>query len=200
MVKGEDYRYGGWYYFDQTTGAMSKGMKYIHSNGGKWVYYDWTTGKMAHGEAFVNYDSSHTGWYLFDQYTGAMFHGDTYIRSNGGKWVRYDRITGKMVKGLHYQDGAYYYFDQTTGAMAHGRAWVPEWNSYATFDSVTGRFVSKASNNNANPGTNGNTGGKNIRGQYCKKSEHGQQKNDADGTPIICECRNGNKVPHWYAK
>jgi len=62
------------------------------------------------------------------------------------------------------------------------------------------RFVSKASNNNANPGTNGNTGGKNIRGQYCKKSEHGQQKNDADGTPIICECRNGNKVPHWYAK
>ena len=45
MVKGEDYRYGGWYYFDQTTGAMSKGMKYIHSNGGKWVYYDWTTGK-----------------------------------------------------------------------------------------------------------------------------------------------------------
>mgnify|MGYP000001869652 FL=1 len=60
MVKGEDYRYGGWYYFDQTTGAMSKGMKYIHSNGGKWVYYDWTTGKMAHGEAFVNYDSSHT--------------------------------------------------------------------------------------------------------------------------------------------
>ena len=183
MVKGEDYRYGGWYYFDQTTGAMSKGMKYIHSNGGKWVYYDWTTGKMAHGEAFVNYDSSHTGWYLFDQYTGAMFHGDTYIRSNGGKWVRYDRITGKMVKGLHYQDGAYYYFDQTTGAMAHGRAWVPEWNSYATFDSVTGRFVSKASNNNANPGTNGNTGGKNIRGQYCKKSEHGQQKNDADGTP-----------------
>lgn len=84
MVKGEDYRYGGWYYFDQTTGAMSKGMKYIHSNGGKWVYYDWTTGKMAHGEAFVNYDSSHTGWYLFDQYTGAMFHGDTYIRSNGG--------------------------------------------------------------------------------------------------------------------
>lgn len=80
-----------------------------------------------------------------------MFHGDTYIRSNGGKWVRYDRITGKMVKGLHYQDGAYYYFDQTTGAMTHGRAWVPEWNSYATFDSVTGRFVSKTSNNNANP-------------------------------------------------
>ena len=24
MVKGEDYRYGGWYYFDMTTGAMAK--------------------------------------------------------------------------------------------------------------------------------------------------------------------------------
>ena len=78
MIKGEDYRYGGWYYFDQTTGAMAKGMKYIGSNGGKWVYYDWTTGKMAHGEQYVNYDAQHTGWYLFDQHTGAMFHGDTY--------------------------------------------------------------------------------------------------------------------------
>ena len=24
MVKGEDYRYGGWYYFDKNTGAMAK--------------------------------------------------------------------------------------------------------------------------------------------------------------------------------
>ena len=196
MIKGEDCRYGGWYYFDQTTGAMAKGMKYIGSNGGKWVYYDWTTGKMAHGEQYVNYDAQHTGWYLFDQYTGAMFHGDTYIRSNGGKWVRYDRVTGKMIKGLHYQDGAYYYFDQTTGAMAHGRVWVSEWNSYATFDSVSGRYVSKDSGNN-NPG---NTGGENIRGRFCKKSEKGQQRIDGDGTLIVCECRNGNNTPHWYAK
>ena len=46
MIKGEDYRYGGWYYFNPTTGAMTKGMQYVPSNGGKWVYYDWTTGKM----------------------------------------------------------------------------------------------------------------------------------------------------------
>lgn len=195
MIKGEDYRYGGWYYFDQTTGAMAKGMKYINSNGGKWVYYDWSNGRMAHGETFVNYDGDHTGWYLFDASTGAMYHGDTYVRSNGGKWVRYDRVTGKMVKGLHYQDGAYYYFDQNTGAMAHGSAWVPEWNSYATFDSVTGRYVG-----NTDSGTGGNVGGHNIRGQYCKKSEVGQQRTDADGTPIICEYRAGNKVPHWYAR
>ena len=101
MVKGEDCRYGAWYYFDTTTGAMAKGMKHISSNGGKWVYYDWTTGKMAYGERYVNYDDQHTGWYLFDQHTGAMFHGDTYIRSSGGKWVRYDRVTGKVGKGPH---------------------------------------------------------------------------------------------------
>ena len=137
MVKGEDCRNGGWYYFDPVTGAMTKGVVYL--NGGKWVYYDVVTGKMAHGEAFLNYDPDHTGWYLFDQYTGAMYHGDTFVRSSGGKWVRYDRTTGKMVKGLQYQDGAWYYFDRTAGAMAHGRAWVPEWDAWHTFDRITGR-------------------------------------------------------------
>ena len=139
MIKGEDYRYGAWYYFDQTTGAMTKGMKHVSSNGGKWVYYDWTTGKMAHGEQYVNYDAQHTGWYLFDQHTGAMFHGDTYVRSNGGKWVRYDFSTGKMVKGLDRHDNSWYYFDKTTGAMQKGRVWVPEWNNWHWFDSTTGR-------------------------------------------------------------
>ncbi|WP_395955352.1 hypothetical protein [Bifidobacterium myosotis] len=34
MRKGEDYRYGGWYYFDPVTGAMAKGMRFVPSNGG----------------------------------------------------------------------------------------------------------------------------------------------------------------------
>lgn len=139
MIKGEDYRYGGWYYFNPTTGAMTKGMTYVPSNGGKWVYYDWTTGKMAHGETYVNYDAAHTGWYLFDQNTGAMFHGDTYVRSNGGKWVRYDFTTGKMVKGLNWHDNSWYYFDQATGAMQKGNVWVPEWRGWHWFDRTTGR-------------------------------------------------------------
>ena len=139
MVKGEDYRYGGWYYFDTTTGAMAKGIQYVPSNGGKKVYYDWTTGKMAYGEVYVNYDKEHAGWYLFDKVTGAMTYGDVYLRSNGGKWVRYDRSTGKMVKGLHKQNGAWYYFDEVTGAMAHGRTWVPQWKAWHTFDTITGR-------------------------------------------------------------
>ena len=139
MVKGEDYRYGGWYYFDATTGAMVKGISYVPSNGGKKVCYDWVTGKMLYGEQYVDYDKKIGGWYLFDKNTGAMTYGDVYLRSNGGKWVRYDRSTGKMVKGLQRQDGAWYYFDETTGAMSHGLTWVSQWGVWHMFDTVTGR-------------------------------------------------------------
>ena len=139
MVKGEDYRYGGWYYFDVTTGAMAKGIGYVPSNGGKKVCYDWVTGKMLYGEQYVDYDRKIAGWYLFDGKTGAMTYGDVYLRSNGGKWVRYGRSSGKMVKGLQKQNGAWYYFEETTGAMAHGRTWVPQWNAWHMFDVVTGR-------------------------------------------------------------
>ena len=138
MIKGEDFRYGVWYNFDFTTGAMSKGMTYL-SNGTKWVYYDMVTGKMAHGEAYLNFDKEHSGWYLFDNITGARCTGDIFIRANGGKWVRYDQKTGKMVKGLQKQNGLWYYFDPVTGAMAHGNTWVPQWQAWHYFDSVTGR-------------------------------------------------------------
>ena len=138
MIKGEDFRYGVWYNFDFTTGAMSKGMTYL-SNGNKWVYYDMVTGKMAHGEAYLNFDKEHSGWYLFDNITGARCTGDIFIRANGGKWVRYDQKTGKMVKGLQKQTGLWYYFDPVTGAMAHGNTWVPQWQAWHYFDSVTGR-------------------------------------------------------------
>lgn len=138
MIKGEDFRYGVWYNFDFTTGAMSKGMTYL-SNGNKWVYYDMVTGKMAHGEAYLNFDKEHSGWYLFDNITGARCTGDIFIRANGGKWVRYDQKTGKMVKGLQKQNGLWYYFDPVTEAMAHGNTWVPQWQAWHYFDSVTGR-------------------------------------------------------------
>ena len=138
MIKGEDFRYGVWYNFDFTTGAMSKGMTYL-SNGNKWVYYDMVTGKMAHGEAYLNFDKEHSGWYLFDNITGARCTGDIFIRANGGKWVRYDQKTGKMVKGLQKQNGSWYYFDPVTGAMAHGNTWVPQWQAWHYFDNVTGR-------------------------------------------------------------
>lgn len=138
MIKGEDYRYGGWYDFDYVTGAMSKGLTYVNSDDGKWVYYDDTTGKMIYGEKYLNVEGSSAGWYYFDPITGKRVTGDVYLRSNGGKWVRYDQ-NGKMVKGLQRQDGSWYFFDSTTGAMAHGRTWVPQWNAWHNFDAVTGR-------------------------------------------------------------
>lgn len=138
MIKGEDYRYGGWYDFDYVTGAMSKGLTYVNSDDGKWVYYDDTTGKMIYGEKYLNIEGSSAGWYYFDPITGKRVTGDVYLRSNGGKWVRYDQ-NGKMVKGLQRQDGSWYFFDSTTGAMAHGRTWVPQWNAWHNFDAVTGR-------------------------------------------------------------
>lgn len=138
MVKGEDFRYGTWYNFDFTTGAMSKGMTYL-SDEDKYVYYDETTGKMIYGEVYLGYDDERAGWYMFDAVTGARRVGDVFIRSNGGKWVRYDRKTGKMVKGLQKQNGSWYYFDSVTGAMAHGNTWVPQWQAWHYFDNVTGR-------------------------------------------------------------
>lgn len=143
MLHGEAYlsydaEHTGWYYFDEETGAMVHGVKWLASSGGKWVYYDIHTGIMKHGEAYLSYDEDHTGWYYFDEVTGAMAHGDVYL-SVGSKWVRYDKATGQMVHGLQYQDGAWYYFDQATGAMAHGWTWVPEWGARHYFDANTGR-------------------------------------------------------------
>lgn len=140
MIKGEDYRYGGWYYFDPVTGAMAKGMRHISSNGGKWVYYDWTTGKMRYGQVYVNYDKAHTGWYLFDKVTGAMFHGFTYLK-DGDKWVYYDDVTGIMAKDYVKVNGAWYYFSPSTGKMAHGVTWVPGQEKWLYFDPITGRHA-----------------------------------------------------------
>lgn len=135
---------------------------------------------------------------------------DVYLRSNGGKWVRYDRITGKMIKGLHYQDNAWYYFDKATGAMAHGRTWVPDWNKYAYFDSVTGRFTGRTETKAPSGGSHSNTSKPNNpsgssastsgvrRGRFCKKTQIGQRTVDVDGVRVVCECRNGNNTPHWY--
>lgn len=128
MIKGEDYRYGAWYYFEEQTGAMLKGVNLICGGDGlKWVYYDVITGQMAHGQAALTYDSEHWGWYNFDAISGAMSHGVTLVSEANGslKWVYYDIITGKMVYGevlLTYdaEHFDWYMFDYTTGAMKHG--------------------------------------------------------------------------------
>lgn len=115
MVKGEDCRYGGWYYFDPITGEMLKGFTYVPSNGGKWVFYDYITGQMAHGERYI--DSSHgdePGWMYFNDVTGAVTYG---WKDLPGKRVYYNTVTGRMVYGKQVIGGKTYYFDTATGAL-----------------------------------------------------------------------------------
>lgn len=128
MVKGEDFRHGAWYHFDEVTGAMSKGMTYLEGEGGpKWVYYDWIDGKMAHGERYVDYDAEHTGWYLFDAHTGAMQYGFAVVGAGDtARWVYYDEHTGIMAHGPAYIDGAWYYLDAVNGGVSYGMTYVPE--------------------------------------------------------------------------
>ncbi|HJG30266.1 MAG TPA: CAP domain-containing protein [Collinsella ihuae] len=137
MVKGEDFRYGGWYYFDPVTGEMLKGFTYVPSNGGKWVFYDYTTGQMAHGERYI--DGSHgdePGWMYFDDVTGAVLYGWQFMTTDpdGGlaatRWVYYHASTGRMVKGWHTIDGVARYFDETTGAYVFSGASSPS-DAYA---------------------------------------------------------------------
>ena len=117
MVKGESYvaKTDAWYYFDEVTGAMQYGFRFVPSNGGKWVFYDYVTGVMAHGERYV--DDSHgdePGWMYFDPYTGAVDYGWAYL-PDSDKWVYYDPVSGRMWYGNRWIDGNPYYLDPATG-------------------------------------------------------------------------------------
>ena len=115
MIKGEDYRYGAWYYFDPVTGAMAKSWKHLDSSGGKWVYYDPIDGRMATGEKWVT-GSGGDGWCYFDENTGALQFGWKYLNSNGGKLVYYDLVNGRMLRGIHTVEGKQCRFNDVTGA------------------------------------------------------------------------------------
>ena len=134
MVKGEDYRYGGWYWFDPITGEMIKGFVNIPDGTeyGKWVYYDMITGQMHHGESYID-----GGWYRFDDWTGKMVHGE-YCTSDG-KWYMYDNITGIMQYGSVYNNDNWYYYDETTGIMQKGTVYHDDdWHYY---DELTGILI-----------------------------------------------------------
>lgn len=131
MIKGEDFRYGGWYWFDLSTGEMKKGFAYIPdgTDEGKWVYYDEINGQMHHGESFIC-----GGWYRFDDITGKMQHGE--YCSEEEKWYLYDEITGIMQKGEVFRKNNWYYYDEITGIMQKGEVYH-HGNSYY-YDTQTG--------------------------------------------------------------
>ena len=119
LVKGEDLRYGGWYWFDPVTGEMAKGFVFVPSKGGKWVFYDYITGQMAHGERYIDGSfGDEPGWMYFDDVTGAVHYGWKDLPgTNGGtgKTVYYDGVTGRMVYGWRNVDGMTCLFDPHTG-------------------------------------------------------------------------------------
>ncbi len=139
MVKGEDYRYGGWYFFDEATGEMAKGVRLIEGGDGwKWVYYDAVTGQMAHGEALLAYDEEHTGWYLFDEISGAMQYG--WQIPGGLKTVYYDDVSGQMLHGEAYvpaegsSPAGWRYFDEVTGELFCGWKWLDDGEKLVYYD------------------------------------------------------------------
>ena len=52
MIKGEDNRYGGWYYFEPITGTMMKGPVTLPD--GRKVFYDTVNGQMLRGEHTID--------------------------------------------------------------------------------------------------------------------------------------------------
>ena len=139
MVTGEDCRYGGWYFFDEVTGEMAKGVRLVEGGDGwKWVYYDYVTGQMAHSEALINYDEEHTGWYLFDEISGAMQYG--WQIPGGVKTVYYDAVTGKMEHGeafvpqTTFAPAGWRYFGDVTGELFCGWKWLDNENKLVYYD------------------------------------------------------------------
>lgn len=139
MHMGEEIIDGGWYLFEQGTGAAVSGWRFMPSNGGKWVYFDPIDKRMHFGEAHVTVGNE--GWYLFDLQTGAMQRGWRYLASDGGKWVYYDPETGCMCKGERFvKEGqwGWYLFNTKTGAMERGLQYLPWSKKVCYYDRTNG--------------------------------------------------------------
>lgn len=111
-VTGQKYIDGYWYYFDDSTGKMVHGFKYIAAQK-KTVWYGLETGHMLYGQQRLN-----GYWYYLNEVTGAVTYGWKYIKEQD-KTVYYDK-DGHMVYGKQTIDGKSYEFDSSTGALIKG--------------------------------------------------------------------------------
>lgn len=111
MVKGEDDRFGGWYRFDEVTGAMVKGW-YTDANGRKY-YYDRETGQMVHGYAVVD------GQYLYFDYETGVFADSAWSTIDGADyWYEGGVKQGLEGRGKEIYDpgtDAWYWLDAVDG-------------------------------------------------------------------------------------
>ena len=111
MIKGEDYRYGGWYRFDETTGAMVKG--WYTTDSGAVYYYNAGNGQMEHG--FVTIDNTQ---YLFDETTGVLVDGKWYMTDGNEYWYEGGIRQGTEGRGKEIYDDvskAWYWLDAVDG-------------------------------------------------------------------------------------
>ena len=107
MVKGEDYRYDGWYRFDEVTGAMVKG--WYTTEDGRTYYYDEITGQMYHGLAVIDGVE-----YAFDDITGVMVDCAWYTSDGNDYWYENGVRQGTEGRGKEVYDpstDAWYWLD-----------------------------------------------------------------------------------------
>lgn len=112
MVKGEDQRYGGWYRFDEATGAMVKGW-YTDAEGRRY-YYDKETGKRVQGYAVVDGGRN----LYFDSKTGLLAD-CVWVSANGADyWFEEGVKQGTEGRGKEIYDPgtkAWYWLDAVDG-------------------------------------------------------------------------------------
>lgn len=111
MVKGEDFRYGDWYRFDEETGAMVKDW-YTTETGAKY-YYDKSTGKMAHGYKTVDGQNLY-----FDSVTGVLVDYAWTTIDGGEYWFEGGIKQGTEGRGKEIYDpgtDAWYWLDSVDG-------------------------------------------------------------------------------------
>lgn len=149
MIKGEDYRYGGWYYFEPITGTMMKGPIVLAD--GRKVFYDTTTGQMVKGTCEIDGQT-----YVFDEDDGHLLSGnDTlfWVYADGKKywyenWQRqgFDPAN-EAYRGKEIYDpasDAWYWLDNVQqGGMAvskdvYQESWAGE---FADREDGTGKWV-----------------------------------------------------------
>lgn len=148
MIKGEDYRYGGWYYFEPITGTMMKGPVMLED--GRRVFYDTITGQMLKGTHTINGQT-----YVFDESDGNLISGqDTlfWVEIDGKKywyedWQRQGwDPANEAYRGKEIYDAAsdaWYWLDNVQqGAMAVSKdVYQESYSAYPDREDGTGKWV-----------------------------------------------------------
>ncbi len=148
MIKGEDYRYDGWYYFEPITGTMVKGPVVLED--GRKVFYDTITGQMLKGEHNINGQT-----YVFDEMDGHLISGtDTgfWIWADGKQywyenWQRQgwepanDTYRGKEI--YDPASDAWYWLDnvQHGGKAVNKDVYQESYSAYPDREDGTGKWV-----------------------------------------------------------